>query len=412
MRGKLLRKFLCLSLFALTVISISSCNKSDDVIFSPKLNENEEVNLNVIGLFSNFEAFDQVTNDFNKYYPNVKFSYQQVAGGKVKEYLDKNNNSVDIFMTSKENYVDGSDDLINYCLDLSSADVDINLEDLDHDMLKPNYKNNILHSIPMGQNIYGIIVNKTLLKKFNIDVPTNYNEFINALEILKTNGYTPIQGPDSKVMAELTINMMADCKINNQLDYNKALEIFNIIDTMINNGYTDLNINASYPYDNYDQAILKFFEGDVAFWVCNSEKVSGMKKRESKSSSFKANPFEYTYIYSPIGNNGAYVYSEPWYGFSINKNSKNIEFAKEFMRFLVTKDEINKMADIKGIPSIAKNKNNSSIYNDIINPQKIEEKCVDNGVITSLVNTNWYSCVNNYYNKKITRDEAINYFLS
>lgn len=28
---------------------------------------------------------------------------------------------------------------------------------------------------------------------------------------------------------------------------------------------------------------MTFFEGNVPFWVCDTEKVSGMKKRESKS---------------------------------------------------------------------------------------------------------------------------------
>ena len=36
--------------------------------------------------------------------------------------------------------------------------------------------------------------------------------------------------------------------------------------------------------------------------------VSGMKKRESKSETFSANPFEYEFLYAPLGDKGAYAY--------------------------------------------------------------------------------------------------------
>ena len=50
--------------------------------------------------------------------------------------------------------------------------------------------------------------------------------------------------------------------------------------------------------------------------------VSGMKKRESKSETFSANPFEYEFLYAPLGDKGAYAYQQPWYGFSVNKDSE------------------------------------------------------------------------------------------
>ena len=56
---------------------------------------------------------------------------------------------------------------------------------------------------------------------------------------------------------------------------------------------------------------MKFFEGDVPFWVCDTEKVSGMKKRESKSEAFSANPFEYEFTFAPMGDNGIYSTALP-----------------------------------------------------------------------------------------------------
>ena len=62
----------------------------------------------------------------------------------------------------------------------------------------------------------------------------------------------------------------------------------------------------------YDGSIMAFFEGDVPFYVCNAECVSGMKKRESKSETFHAAPFEYEFLYALLGDSGAYVYLESW----------------------------------------------------------------------------------------------------
>lgn len=81
------------------------------------------------------------------------------------------------------------------------------------------------------------------------------------------------------------------------------------------------------------------------FYVCNAECVSGMKKRESKSEAFSAEPFEYEFMYAPMGDNGVYAYMQPWYGFSVNKDSDQKELAVEFLRFMATK--LDEMANIK-----------------------------------------------------------------
>ena len=71
--------------------------------------------------------------------------------------------------------------------------------------------------------------------------------------------------------------------------------------------------------------------------------VSGMKKRESKSETFSANPCEYEFLYAPLGDKGAYAYQQPWYGFSVNKDSEEKEIAVEFLRFMMQEKEIDEM---------------------------------------------------------------------
>ena len=277
--------------------------------------------------------------------------------------------------------------------------------------------------MPIGQNIYGIITNVTLLKKEGLDIPKNYDEFINTLNTLKTKGYVSLQISSTKIYPELTINMMVntiqeDNELYNDLingnlkSYSKIENIFNIVSDIQNNEYSLDEVNNLYPFDNYNDAILRFFEGNVPFWVCNSEKVNGMKKRETKSETFKANPFEYTYIYAPLGDKGSYVYHEPWYGLGISKRSPSIEYAKEFMRFYATKDELNKKASTKGVPSIAKEKYTSDIYKYIDNPEAIETNCIYDGKVTQKDFDAWYKCINSFATKKLSKEEAIKSFIT
>ena len=400
------------------LISLVGCEKNNNYKFSPQLNTDEKLTLNILGYFGNFEALDAITNDFNKYYPNISFNYQQVSGNNLVAFLDSNFQT-DIFMTSSDTI--SSTNLIDYCLDLST--VNLNLNDVDQTMLTTSYKGNFLHSLPIGQNIYGIITNVTLLKKEGLDIPKNYDKFINTLNTLKTKGYVPLQSSSTKIYPELTINMMVntiqeDNELYNDLingnlkSYSKIENIFNIVSNIQNNEYSLDEVNNLYPFDNYNDAILRFFEGNVPFWVCNSEKVSGMKKRETKSETFKANPFEYTYIYASLGDKGSYVYHEPWYGLGISKRSPSIEYAKEFMRFYATKDELNKMASTKGVPSIAKEKYNSDIYKYIDNPEDIETNCIYDGKVTQKDFDAWYTCINSFATKKLSKEEAIKSFIT
>ena len=75
---------------------------------------------------------------------------------------------------------------------------------------------------------------------------------------------------------------------------------------------------------------------------------TSMKKRESKSETFKKQPFSYSFISAPVGEAGQYIYREPWFGFAANKIGKNADYAVEFLRFLATRAESNRIADVKG----------------------------------------------------------------
>lgn len=358
--------------------------------FSPKLDTEKSVTLDISGFFGNFEALDQVVNNFNEIYPNVTVSYEQSGGSTLGEYM-RNNPHVDIFMTSDANVrgEEGDSDALEFCADLSGEDIDLSA--FKEGILDSCYVDGKLVRIPMSENYNGYAVNKTLLEKEGLSVPTTYSELLSVLSALKEKGYTPIQGAESHVYTCFVINMAMseignDPKLlealNNGDEYavEKFTEIFSKIGDIVDNGYTSHDVNSTYPEDNYDGAILSFFEGDVPFWICDSESVSGMRKRESKSEEFSANPFEYEFMAVPAGENGSYDYYEPWYGFSVNKDSDVYDYAIEFIRFLCTQDQMNLISEVKGVPS-AVHGSSDSRYAWFENSHKTEQSYTNDGTI-------------------------------
>lgn len=369
----------------------ASSSAVESTEFVPQLDTEAAVNLDVSGFFGNFEALDQIINAFNEYYPNVTISYEQNSGAKLVEYM-KNNPNVDIVMVDDTNlrYSDWTEYyVLDQLADLSAENVDVSA--LQDDLLPYCTHDGKLACVPISLNLSGLVVNETLLRKEGLEVPTNWQEFLDVCAALKEKGYTPIQGARTMVYSELVYNMaMAELgsdpalveALNNGEDAAvEAMEkVYSRLQTLLDEGYTDPELNAEYPDDNYDGAILRFFEGDVPFWVCNTEKFSGMKKRESKSETYSAAPFDYDFIYAPLGDNGAYEYVEPWFGFAVNKNSDDYDYAIEFMRFLARSEQLDTMASVKGVPTASKSGVDER-YPAIHNTEKVEKRFVNDGSV-------------------------------
>ncbi len=377
-----------------------------EAAFTPSLDTDAEISLDIAGYMGNFEALDQVVNNFNEYYPNVTVTYNQNGLELLREYL-QNNTYTDIFMTDETNvrYADWGDQYAgDLCLDLSQEDIDFSA--VRDELIEDCKVDGSLVRVPLAMNTYGIVVNRTLLENEGLKVPENFAQFEEVCEALKDKGYTPIQGSSSHVYAELFDNMAfnmighdtelaAELNDGNAEHIDALRPVYERMDELIEKGYTDREVNDTYPPDNYDEAILKFFEGDVPFWVCSTECVSGMKKRESKSETFSAQPFEYQFMYAPVGDEGCFEYQQPWYGFSVNKDSDNLDYAVEFIRFLMTEDQLNTMANVKGMPSAAKQSEDER-YEAIYNPQHVQESFLNDGTVHVGVTKNWNEVFNGF----------------
>ena len=348
---------------------LSGCGKTEkENNFVPALDTTAEVTINVAGAFDNFPSLEEVALDFTEYYPNVVVNYSKVDDyNNVMDMLLKDNTEVDIFMANNT-WVKTSELVKEVAVDLSDESLNFDLTALDAGVLESAKSEDGLYRLPIYSVSSGLIVNVTLLKENGLEIPTDYNEFINCCETLKAAGYTPIYGYDADgktglsqglysgmVMAlaakqntDDTIDKALNAGENDKKDvYLEALEKEEAFSRL---GYYSREANESIT-DSYESAILRFFEGDVPFLAATTETMSGTAKRESKSENFTANPFEYTFIATPLGEDGAYVYVNSSSGLSINKNGANVEYAEEFLRFFCTVEELNVSADAKGMLS-------------------------------------------------------------
>lgn len=402
------KRIVCLAMCGVMVFTAAGCTKSGETKkteesvkaeeskkFEPSLDTEAPEELEIAGFMANFEALDQVINDFNEIYPNVSVNYEQNGMNGLKSYLD-NNTYVDIFMTADGNVRDQSNTdlwVADKCQDLSEIDT----SDIDPDLVEACTIDGKLVRLPSAITMCGMVVNETLLENEGLEVPENYQELMDVCAALKEKGYTPIQSAQNHAYSDLVLPMgmtvlgsdeeLCDKVKSGDTSFVDSLQpLYEHLEEMITKGYIDYDLNGQYPEDNYDGAILKFFEGDVPFWIATTENFSGMKKRESKSEAFTAEPFTYEFISAPMGEDGSYVYEEPWYGFSVNKDSEQLDYAMEFVRFLAQEEELNKIASVKGMPSVTINTEDSRFEN-ALHPQKSEGRYVNNGEMGSKINS-------------------------
>ena len=83
-------------LLAILMLGLTGCGKTADeknnetTQFTPSLDTNTTVNIDIAGFMGNFEALDQLMNEFNEIYPNVVFSYDHNTAFMLNDYLGNN----------------------------------------------------------------------------------------------------------------------------------------------------------------------------------------------------------------------------------------------------------------------------------------------------------------------------------
>ncbi|MDO4804494.1 MAG: ABC transporter substrate-binding protein [Lachnospiraceae bacterium] len=379
-----MKKMVCMILAVLMILAgLTACGqeKQEAVTeegFKPSLDTSVKSQIKVAGNYDNFEALETEFDRFNEYYPNVELMFT-----KVDDYNNmigtalNGNDAPDIYvnnswMYGREQYKSS----IDHAENLADPALGLDLDCIRSNIIL-NTEDGTLPMVPVFSNTYGMLVNKDLFEKEGLSVPTTYQELVEVCNAFREKGYkNPMMGFSNEETTSLFTLTMYPFFCATVADDAEAVKKLNALDAsageymrptlekmeqFIKDGCVDLDACAEIE-NNYDAVILRFFEGDVPMMVCSGDAVSGTRKRESRSEAFIANPFAYTFVPIPMSDEGAYFLDMPNLQFSVNKDSRNLDMANEFMRFLITSPELNEMAQNKGLMSPTKDLSFNDMY--------------------------------------------------
>lgn len=362
-----MKKVTCAILGVVSMALLISCNKGNEKVdetFKPSLDLETKCQIRVVGDYSNFEALEKEFDRFNNYYPNVALSYE-----KIDDYTNnlatvlEGNNKPNIFFSYTAWTVGDTkySTIIPHMEDLSDASLKMNLKCIRSGLINHDANNKVL-MVPVFSRTYGTLVNNNLFKKEGINIPTTWNELLEACASFTEKGYkSPMMGYSLKdssclmntiaypsFVATLAPNPEA-LKKANDLDPSAGeymRDALNKVKQLVDNKAINIE-ECDKITDNYTKVILRFYEGDVPMMICAGDTVSGTKKREKESEAFINNPFEYSYLPIPLTDKGGYFIDSPSIQFSVNKDCENLDMTNEFMRFLIRTEELNNMASLK-----------------------------------------------------------------
>lgn len=380
---KIMKKMICVFLSLMMILSLAACGSEKQEVtaeggFKPSLDTSTSCNIRIAGGYDNFEALETEFDRFNKYYPNVELVYTKVDdyNNMVGTVLD-GKDAPDIYvnyswMYGREQYKSS----IDHAENLADPALGLNLNCIRGNILL-NTDDGTLPMVPVFSNTYGMLVNQSIFEKEGLNVPTTYQELIEVCKAFREKGYeNPLMGFSKEETTSLYTLTIYPFFCGTVADDEEAVKKLNSLDSSAGEylrpslekitqfiGESGVNLDACDKIeDNYDAVILRFFEGDIPMMTCSGDTVSGTKKRESRSEAFIANPFTYTFVPVPMSDEGASFLDMPNLQFSVNKDGSNPDMSNEFMRFLITSEELNEMAKNKGLMSPTKDLSFNTMY--------------------------------------------------
>ncbi|MCR5663766.1 MAG: ABC transporter substrate-binding protein [Oscillospiraceae bacterium] len=377
-----MKKFLCVILLISTLVSLTACGgkpqEETAAEFKPSLDTDTSCSITVVGSYDNFEALEAEFDKFNEIYPNVQLSYVKLDDynnilGTALESNDKPN----IFFSYT--WMMGNEKYASVCAhmeELSDPALKLNLACIRPGLLNQDAEGHVF-TVPVFSRTYGMLVNNDLFEKEGLSIPTTWTELTAVCEAFRSKGYaSPMMGYSLKssgcfmntVAYPLFVAALADnpeaLALANELDpaagefMRPALEA---VEQLIRSGCIDL-AECDKIEDNYTKVILRFFEGDVPMMICTGDTVSGTKKRESQSEAFSKAPFDYSFAPIPLTDDGGYFIDSPSIQFSVNKNCDNLDMTNEFLRFLITDEELSAMASVKRLTTPTNDLSFDAVY--------------------------------------------------
>lgn len=212
------------------------------------------------------------------------------------------------------------------------------------------------YALSSAGNGLGMFVNMTILEECGIDsIPQNWQEFMEASEIIKANGYLPwMMGNKSRTWSAYHAfenNMFAENLPTSDLEMKVVnddvtiseiwLPQMNKIQALIDNGYINPEESAAMTWN--DEAFSKFVNGDGAFMFGIASHIQLLREAASPD-------YEFTFVAAPLQDAPtppqAHLLVDRFIG--VNEASEHKAEAIKFIDFLFAKDNLGELALSQG----------------------------------------------------------------
>lgn len=364
-----MKKLLALPvLLLLSFLLLSGCQSSVAPVSSTLENP---VTLTLAGMWEEFRAMEEIGTLFRQKYPNCQLNYEYLQNYSelLPKRLEKGADAVDLFITPN---IQSGSPYLPYALELFSHSDQLDLSDT-FDGLVENfvYKNpdsnaaRALYAIPIGAELRGMYVNKTLLNTLGLSVPTNWETFLSACQTLLDNGYIPLQCDPGRMGQTLFYPSVCNGIVNAER-YDEMYarvnrcqegvsELFRAqmekMYTLVQKGYYNYKRmeTTGYFLDASDEASVRYFlnivdkngqyekkddVGQVAFMP----NVMSLGRTMEKGKADYHSKIDYAFILSPVGDEGGYAYMSPANGIAINQNANHVDWALKFLNFFFERE--------------------------------------------------------------------------
>lgn len=281
----------------------------------------------------------RVTNEFKKLYPNIDVKIKCHKNEIYKKNITKflNDESIDILNWQ------GGERLFDHVKKNKIDSLKTLWEQNDFDkrfgyLKETVFYKNTPYAVPISYYQWGFYYNKKLFENLNLQVPKTWEEFLKVCEVLKQNDITPIVlGAKNKWTAaswfdyiNLRVNGIKFHKnlLKGKVSYKseKVVKVFKIWKELLSKDYFTKN-SKNWTWNQPLPYILRQKAGMMLIGNFVTTNITKFRKKEIGF-------FGFPIIDSSIGR-----YEEsPVDIFMVNKSSKNIKEAKEFIKFISKKD--------------------------------------------------------------------------
>jgi ABC-type glycerol-3-phosphate transport system substrate-binding protein len=355
---------------AAALLAASGCGCAPQAGEQPAASAGQSVTLTVAGPWEELPALEKLSARFSRENPGCRVVYEYVQNyyDALETRLAQPNSGVDLFVTT--NLQNGSP-LQPYALELNARSDALDLSGAFGGLIQ-NFTCATedkgaapqLYAVPLGAEVRGLYVNKTLLAKFGIPVPRNREELLDACGVLAQAGYVPFQGNPGNfgqlLMYPCVCNSIANAKdyqaVYRRVNSREAgvSELFRsqmeFVYTLAEKGYYNYKyIEKTYGYfsDGGNERIARNFL-NIAGENGSYRKVDdvgiaafmpGPMSLDTSISRMKDDyhsGIDYTFILAPTGDEGGYAYLSPADGIAVSKSSPQIEWALRYLNFLFT----------------------------------------------------------------------------